>query len=123
MTRLFPNTRLTDFLARIDARADGDLADAFVTEILETGGTWVQPADGDTWSSHMFEIALHGVAAFGGTAYDAMLNWLRAARAVAPQIEDDGFITLHPHLPFPHPRNHGEEIANARAAHDPAARL
>lgn len=36
----------------------------------------------------------------------------------ADLIESDGFITVHPHLPFPSPRNHAEEIANARAGID-----
>ncbi|PIE15299.1 MAG: hypothetical protein CSA68_07305 [Rhodobacterales bacterium] len=87
--------------------------DAFFNEIMESGGSYVAPGGNDR-SSHLFEISLHGVVAYGSSEDEAIRNWKKAARAQAPLVEDDGFITVHP--PFPNPRNHAEEIANARAA-------
>ena len=34
----------------------------------------------DGWSSHMFEIHLHGVVAFGSSEFEAFCNWKKAAQ-------------------------------------------
>lgn len=119
MTTHLLNDRLTAFLLNLECLDSAGQKDAFMNEVMENGGSYVPPADA-AQSSHLFEIALHGVNAYGASEDEAIRNWTKAAKAVAPLIEDDGFITVHP--PFPNPRNHGEEIANARAAAGQGAR-
>jgi hypothetical protein len=113
MTTHLLNDRLTAFLLNLECLGMAGQKDAFMNEVMENGGTYVSP-DLAAGMSHLFEISLHGVNAYGGSEEEAIRNWTKAAKAVAPLIEDDGFITVHP--PFPNPRNHAEEIANARAA-------
>lgn len=105
--------RLPGFLLNLECLDIAGQRDAFMNEVMESGGSYVPPA-GDDWSSHLFEISLHGVVAYGSSEDEAIRNWKKAARAQVPLVEDDGFITVHP--PFPNPRNHAEEIANAQAA-------
>lgn len=103
--------RLPSFLQTLKHLDSDGFHDAFVNEVIETGGTLTGP-DADTNCSHMVEIHLHGVIAYGASEPEAMHLWAKTAQAHADLIEDDGFITVHP--PFPTPRNHAEEIANAR---------
>lgn len=112
MTTHLLNDRLTAFLLNLECLDMAGRRDAFMNEVIETGGSYVPPADA-AQSSHFFEIALHGVNAYGASEEEAIRNWTKAAKAVAPLVEDDGFITVYP--PFPNPRNHAEEIANAQA--------
>ena len=95
MTTHLLNNPLAEFLGQL-TRYDTDCQkDAFMNAVLESGGSYVPPASTDT-SSHMFEISLHNVCAYGATEAEAIRNWIKAANAVADQIEDDGFITAHP---------------------------
>lgn len=103
-------TRAARFLQSLDSLGPEDRKDAFMNEAMETGGSYLPP---HLRCSHLFEIALHDVNAWGADEEEAIRNWMKAARAQTPLIEDDGFITVHP--PFPNPRNHAEEIANLRA--------
>jgi hypothetical protein len=90
--------RLTAFLDRLQDVDRADRNDAFMNEVMENGGSYVPPA-GTTTSSHLFEISLHNVSAFGATEPEAIRNWIKAANAIAAQTEDDGFITVHPPIP------------------------
>lgn len=118
MTTYLHNDRLTAFLLKLEFLDIAGTKDAFMNEVMECGGSYVPPADA-AQSSHLFEIALHGANAYGASEEEAIRNWTKFAKSVAPLVEDDGFITVHP--PFPNPRNHAEEIANARAAHGTGA--
>ncbi len=106
--------RLPSFLLNLECLDMAGKIDAFINEVIETGGSYVAPADNDTWASHLFEISLHSVSATGANEEEAIRNWIRAARCHLPDSEDDGLGTTRP--PFPKPRNHVEDIANARAA-------
>lgn len=118
MTTHLLNDRLTAFLLNLECLCIAGQKDAFMNEVMECGGSYVPPASA-AQSSHLFEISLHGVNAYGGSEEEAIRNWTKAAKAVAPLVENDGFITVHP--PFPNPRNHAEEIANAQAAYSAGA--
>lgn len=109
------HNRLAQFLSTLDRLSPVALQDAVVNEVIETGGSYCPPPPegSDAWASHLFEIALHGVTATGMSEAEAIRNWRKAAQAICPTSEADGFLTVHP--PFPDPRNHAEEIENARA--------
>lgn len=115
--------RLCTFVASLELLSCTAQHDAIVAEVLETGGSFTAPT-GSGWDSHLFRLSLHGTTAYGGTEKRVIRNWKKAARDQlretedfgennTAEIEDDGFITIHP--PFPNPRNHAEEIANARS--------
>ncbi len=107
---------LTSFLARIEHLSGTALHDAFVGEVIETGGTYMDPPADDDGTSHLFEISLHDVVGRGASEPETFANWIQAAERMADRLlDDEGFITVHP--PFPNPRNHAEEIANAQAEH------
>ncbi|MCG3267754.1 hypothetical protein [Yoonia sp. I 8.24] len=95
MTTQLLNNPLSDFLVCLSRCGCDGHQDAFMNAVMENGGTYVPPASTDT-SSHMFEISLHNVSAFGATEAETIRNWIISANAVAAQIEDDGFITAHP---------------------------
>lgn len=99
--------RLTAFLLTLECLDPAGRTDAFMNEVMECGGTYVAPQPDDR-TSHLFEIALHGISGWGASEEEAIRRWTKAARAGAGDIP----ITIDP--PFPRPRNHGEEIANAR---------
>ena len=113
--------RLAAFVSGLDRidRSDPDtLQDAFMNEVIENGGTYDPPGSAEHC---MFEISLHGIAAYGASEQIAIRNWRMAAtvalvNAAGEEVEDDGFITAHP--PCGTPRNHAEEIANALAERD-----
>ena len=107
MTTHLLNDRLTAFLLNLECLDIAGQKDAFMNEVMECGGSYVPPVDA-AQSSHMFEIALHGVNAYGASEEETIRNWTKAAKTIAP------LINAQP--PFPNPRNHGEEIANVRAA-------
>jgi hypothetical protein len=94
--------RLNVFLKRLERQDKGGQCEAIINECLEAGGHFTAP-DRTGWSSHMFEINLYGVTAFGGSEAEAVVNWIRAAQSqlntgdgCLEDIEDDGFITVHP---------------------------
>ncbi|MBR9651888.1 hypothetical protein [Thalassovita aquimarina] len=94
--------RLPAFLAHLERIEPEAQKDAFVNEVMETGGTYMTPQP-DTESSHMVELNLHGVVAWGSDEAEAIRNWKKAARRQLPDIEGDGFITVHPPVsPFAH---------------------
>lgn len=103
--------RLSRFLIHLEFLDDKEQQDAFAGEILETGGHLAFPT-GD--GAHLFEYCLHGVVGAGRSEEEARRAWKRAAaNMLSEPFEANGFVTVHP--PFPRPRNHAEEIANARA--------
>lgn len=91
------NNRPRAFLVNLECLDAAGQHDAFVNEINETFGRFDPPA-GDR--SHLWEIELHGISAEGETDEAAMANWKRLARQIylPDDIEDDGFITIHPPL-------------------------
>lgn len=89
--------RLSTFTASLHQMSAQARYDAMVNECIENGGTFIPP-QGDNWSSHLWEISLHGVCARAETAEEAIRNWSRAAQRILAA-----------------PRNHAEEIAAARA--------
>lgn len=97
-----PHNPFATFFRRITTRAAADQMDCLINEVIETGGTYTSPDPANNTSSHLFEISLHGVCAYGCDDHDALRNWIRAART-----------TLDAAL-IPNPRNHAEEIHNAR---------
>lgn len=103
-----PHPDLQDFLLNLECLNTAGQKEAIMTEVIESGGTYVPPTRGN-WSSHLFEIALHGVNAYGASEDEAIRNWKKAARAQVLLCEPAD-------PPFPNPRNHAEEIANAQAA-------
>ncbi|MBC7154584.1 MAG: hypothetical protein H5U19_08235 [Rhodobacteraceae bacterium] len=107
MTHDLLHDRLKAFLLNLECLDSAGQKDAFMNEAMECGGRYLP-------SGNWFEITLHGIITSGMTEDAAIRNWTKAAKSVAPLIEADGFITVHP--PFQRPRNHAEEIANARAA-------
>ncbi|SFR40638.1 hypothetical protein SAMN04488005_1532 [Yoonia tamlensis] len=95
MTPLFQHSPMVAFLDRLTRDSTDGHNDAFMNEVMENGGSYVPPA-GTTTSSHLFEISLHNVSAFGATEAEAIRNWIKAATAIVARTEDDGFITVHP---------------------------
>lgn len=118
MTTHLLNDRRATFLRGLDHLSMAGKKDAFMNEVMECGGSYVPPVSAAQPAnpSHLFEIALHDVNAYGATEEEAIRNWMKAATAQTSQpapIEAEGGIAAQP--PFPNPRNHAEEIANARA--------
>lgn len=94
--------RLNAFLAALPQHAPKDLRNAFANEVIECGGTWTAPPGFDKGSgAALFEISLHGITALGTSEDHAIQNWIALANSYR--------------VPFPSPRNHAEEIANAQA--------
>lgn len=107
--------RLATFVNSLDGRDAETLKDTFMNEVIETGGEYTPPPQGTPDS--YFEIGLHGVTAIGADEGQAIDRWIMAATARlvnsdGAQVEDDGFITVHPLCCSP--RNHAEEIANGQ---------
>jgi len=71
--------RLTTFLINLECLDAEERKDAIANEVLETGGVYVPPPNGDTWASHVFEINLHGVSAMGATEEETIRNWTKYA--------------------------------------------
>lgn len=102
MTLLSQFDRLNTFLDTLARLSPAERRDALANEILECGGTWtIPPAHDDLAGTALCEISLHGIAALGLTEDQAIRHWIDLAS--------------HYRVPFPQPRNHAEEIANARA--------
>ncbi|QBR35730.1 hypothetical protein ETW23_05825 [Leisingera sp. NJS201] len=89
--------RLAAFLLNLERLDANGQHDAFVNEVLETFGRVDAPAGDRT---HRWELDLQGICADGATAEEAIANWKRIARRhiTPPDIEDDGFVTVHPDL-------------------------
>ncbi|MDO6722613.1 hypothetical protein Q4560_04995 [Celeribacter halophilus] len=71
--------RFYDRVIRLDV---DDQPDAFFNEVIETGGIYTTPRNENWKGSHLVEISLHGVSAFGMTEEEAISNWIRQARRV-----------------------------------------
>lgn len=80
---------LTAFLARIEPLDGTDLHDAFVGEVMGTGGTYMDPPKGDDATSHLFEISLHNVVGRGTNPQRAFADWKEAAQSMAKRMLDD----------------------------------
>ena len=76
MTTHLLNDRLTTFLLNLECLDIAGQKDAFMNEVIECGGSYVPPADA-AQSSHLFEIALHGVNAYGGSEKRRSVTGLR----------------------------------------------
>jgi hypothetical protein len=92
------HNRLNAFVYSLNGRDDETLKDAFMNEVIENGGTYKPPADDQRC---MFEISLHGITASGLSELIAIRNWRMTAtvalvNAGNDEVEDDGFITVHP---------------------------
>ena len=87
--------RLAAFLLNLECLdADGQ-REAFMSEVIEAHGTY-EPPERDEWSSHLFEIGLHGVFAIGANEDEAIRNWKKAAwvqvaNLYQPQIQASDF--------------------------------
>ncbi|MBT2130095.1 hypothetical protein [Aliiroseovarius lamellibrachiae] len=89
------HNRLPAFLHNLECRDTSEQHDAFVNEVQETFGRF-DPPSGDR--SHRWELDLHAITADGATEEEAIANWKRLAGKLCQieDIEDDGFITVHP---------------------------
>lgn len=89
MTPTTMHCALTAFLHRIDHLDPDELHDAFVGEVIEQGGTWLAPGKGEDLrdTSHLVEIALHGIVGRGLTEAQAIDDWRAAARRVTTTEE------------------------------------
>lgn len=112
MTPAMISDRLRNFLVTLETVGPEGEKDAFANEVIETGGTYLDPQTGPRPASHLFEIQLHGISAFGPTEPDARRNWKRIAHGRFGSLAGEA-----PAPPFPQPCNHAEEIANITAAH------
>ena len=110
MQSYFDTPPLVRFLQYIDWVDDDDLFDAFAREIMETGGSYIDPDAPTTTATHLFEIDLHGVTGTGASEQEVIRNWIIAALASCGSALGA--------LPFPTPKSHAEEIENARAIHN-----
>ena len=93
--------RKRQFLDHLELLAPKARAESFMNEAMETGGSYIPARKGDDWASHLVEINLHGITAIGASEEEAIRNWTKNAQRT---------------MPCGAPRNHAEEIANARAA-------
>ncbi|MCI5038726.1 MAG: hypothetical protein MRY81_03490 [Donghicola eburneus] len=92
--------RVNSFLINLELLNGEGRTDAYFNECIETGGTYTDPAYA-TGATHLFEIDLHDIHATGSSHEEVQRNWSKLARQLGPDIEDDGFITVHPALPQP----------------------
>lgn len=72
-------SRFYDHIIKIDWE---DRPDAFFNEVMETGGTYTVPRSENWPASHLVEISLHRVSAFGTSEGEAIGNWINQARRV-----------------------------------------
>lgn len=94
--------RLNAFLAALPEHPPKDLRDVFANEVIECGGSWIAPPSSEAGAgAALYEISLHGVTAIGTSVDHAIQHWITLASSYQ--------------VPFPSPRNHAEEIANAQA--------
>ncbi len=89
MTPTTMHCALTAFLHRIDHLDHDEFHDAFAGEVIEQGGTWLAPGKGEDLrdTSHLVEIALHGIVGRGLTEAQAVDDWRAAARRVTTTEE------------------------------------
>jgi hypothetical protein len=80
--------RLQTFLLSLECLSRAGQGEAIINEVIETGGTYVQPKT-DGWSSHMFEIHLHGVVAFGSSEFEAFCNWKKNATRAQAAVDTE----------------------------------
>lgn len=81
-------TRIRDFLTQLNRCTSLiDLHDAFHNETIETGGSFLIPK-GCAAASHIFEISLHGLTAFGATEMGAYSQWVKLAERSIENLEE-----------------------------------
>lgn len=90
--------RVKSFLINLEPLIGDGRTDAFINECMETGGTYTDPKFA-TGATHLFEINLHGIHATGSSHEEVQRNWSKLTRRFSPDVEDDGFVTIHPPLP------------------------
>lgn len=76
------NDRLSSFLRAIALRSPEALKDAFMNEVMESGGSYVEPV-AEKGVSYLYEISLHGVLATGASEEEAVRSWIREAAKAA----------------------------------------
>jgi hypothetical protein len=91
------HNRAQAFLHNLDRLSATGQHDAFINEVLESNGFFIAPKHDQ---SHLWELSLHGINATGANEEEAIANWKRLAIKAMPddQMEDDGFVTVHPPL-------------------------
>jgi hypothetical protein len=68
--------------------------DSFATAVIEAGGTY--PVELATCTP--FEVQLAGYSALAHSEDAAICAWAEEVIKHADQVEDDGFLTIHPRL-------------------------
>lgn len=72
--------RLGFFLAQMATKtAAADRLELFANAVIEAGGAFAVPGDGDGPGAHLVELALYGIHATGATQAEALANWVRRA--------------------------------------------
>lgn len=69
--------RFLDHVTRLDP---DEWHDAFFTETIETGGTYMIPEIQRDAASHLVEIHLHDITAYGTNEEEAQRSWIKQAR-------------------------------------------
>jgi hypothetical protein len=72
--------RRETFAAALSGLSPDALYDAFANEAIESGGSFIVPRPGDTWSGGLVEIFMHGITGRGADTASAMQDWRDAAR-------------------------------------------
>ena len=92
------------FRRRLEARPTEDRLNTMANEAIETGGTFNIDPETVRGNSRLVEIQMHGIVAAGWGIDQAISAWICAAggpAAPAAEIEQDGFITVHPPQTLP----------------------
>ena len=89
MTPAMIHDPLARLLDRLDRLGQDELPDAVHAEVMETGGTWLCPGAPGALrnTSHMVEIALHGITGRGPDTASAIDDWRAAARRTLTEQE------------------------------------
>ncbi|MGK7653180.1 hypothetical protein ACSQ76_12415 [Roseovarius sp. B08] len=81
MLALALHDRAFAFLSRLDRLEPIARREAFINEVLETGGVYAAPPDDTGSGRFVFEVVLHDIRATGATEDDAVSAWIDAAQA------------------------------------------
>lgn len=83
--------RLRATLRLFNRYSGEDLVEAMINEVIQNGGTWIDPASTRTPATHLFEISLHEICARAFSVNAAIHGWAEAAKrqlAAATPHED-----------------------------------
>lgn len=103
MNSLIPHTPLQAFLLNLEIVGHEGQFDAITRAITENGGSLISE-DQDPRATHKHELTLFKITGRGDTQEEMVRDWQQAARRSLKEEKP----------PFPEPRNHAEEIENAR---------